>query len=59
MWHKSSACGSESECVEIALCRDRVLARDSKDAAGPVLTFSRSSWEAFLAALQTERWGES
>lgn len=31
MWRRSSVCGNESECVEVAVCEGRVLARDSKN----------------------------
>lgn len=52
-WHKSSYSPSGGNgCVEVAdnLVAEHgiVLVRDSKDPAGPILTFTRSEWVAFL-----------
>ncbi len=47
-WRKSSRCAT-SGCVEVARVGDSVLVRDSKDPDGPVLTFDREEWTAFLA----------
>ncbi|MGH3835772.1 MAG: DUF397 domain-containing protein [Pseudonocardiaceae bacterium] len=46
-WRTSS--GSGSACVEVAPAG--VLVRDSKDANGPVLAVTTSSWRAFLATV--------
>ena len=46
-WRKSSAC-DPSECVEVANWSDRVLIRDSKDKAGPVLSVRFHDWHAFI-----------
>ncbi|MEV4654595.1 DUF397 domain-containing protein [Micromonospora sp. NPDC049301] len=47
-WRKSTRSG-QGECVEVA---DNLVGivgvRDSKDPAGPVLTFDRQSWRAFV-----------
>ncbi|WP_405724831.1 DUF397 domain-containing protein [Streptomyces sp. NBC_01537] len=52
-WFKSSYSGAgTSECLETAVLPDLVAVRDSKDAAGPVLTFSRGSWSAFVASVE-------
>jgi len=49
-WRKSSR--SESgNCVEVAFADDQVLVRDSKDPGGPVLSFSRAEWDAFLGGV--------
>jgi hypothetical protein len=53
VWRKSSYSGNGgSDCVEVAdnLVAEHgiVLVRDSKDPAGPVLTFTRTEWTAFL-----------
>jgi hypothetical protein len=49
-WFKSSySGGSGGDCVEVAACPGTVHVRDSKDAAGPALTFSADAWSAFLA----------
>ncbi|MEU1808044.1 DUF397 domain-containing protein [Micromonospora sp. WMMD1076] len=48
LWRKSSRSG-QSECVEVAdNLADVVGVRDSKDAAGPVLTFTPDAWRAFV-----------
>jgi hypothetical protein len=31
--------------------------RDSKDPAGPVLTFTRTEWRAFVGGIQTGEFG--
>ncbi|GAA3977510.1 hypothetical protein GCM10023085_69920 [Actinomadura viridis] len=52
-WRTSSySAGDHTECVEIARLRSGVAARDSKDAAGPVLSFSRSEWGVFMKAVK-------
>lgn len=51
-WRKSSYCES-SGCVEIAKTADHVLFRDSKDPLGPVLSFSKASWQDFLADVRS------
>jgi hypothetical protein len=48
-WRKSSYSGSEGgECVEVAACPAAVHVRDSKNPAGPALTFSADAWKAFV-----------
>lgn len=49
VWRRSSHCGGASNCVEVASI-EGVLAmvRDSKDPAGPVLSFPAASWLSFL-----------
>ena len=50
-WFKSSYSGAEGgDCVEIARGTSAVHVRDSKDAAGPVLTVSREAWDGFVAS---------
>lgn len=52
-WRKSSRSGAQNNCVEAATnLADRVLVRDSKDVAGPVLAMARPEWSAFVAALR-------
>ena len=54
-WRKSSRSGSNGgSCVEVADNLPEVVGvRDSKDnAVGPVLTFSRAAWSAFVAEVR-------
>ncbi|MEV6589428.1 DUF397 domain-containing protein [Streptomyces acidicola] len=48
-WFKSSYSGTEGgDCVEIAISTGVVHVRDSKGAAGPVVTVSRAAWAGFV-----------
>ncbi|WBB73655.1 DUF397 domain-containing protein [Micromonospora sp. WMMD1128] len=48
IWRKPTRSG-QSECVEVADNLDGVVGvRDSKDPAGPVLTFAPDAWRAFV-----------
>jgi hypothetical protein len=48
-WFKSSYSGAEGgDCVEVAADATAVHVRDSKAAAGPVLTVSREAWAGFV-----------
>jgi hypothetical protein len=50
-WVKSSFSFSNGNCVEVAsLPAGEIGVRDSQDPGGPVLTFTRSGWYAFLGA---------
>jgi len=53
-WRKSTRSGGATNCVEVA---DGVTAfvavRDSKDPAGPALTFAPGSWDAFTGAVKS------
>jgi hypothetical protein len=46
-WRKSEWSGTIN-CVEVAFVGRSVLVRNSKDPAGPVLSFTHSEWTAFL-----------
>jgi hypothetical protein len=49
-WFKSSYSSNDGpECVEVAVSTRAVHVRDSKDVAGPNLSFSEASWAAFAA----------
>ncbi|MFY1672283.1 DUF397 domain-containing protein [Plantactinospora sp. WMMB334] len=49
-WRKSTRSGTAGgDCVEVAENLPAVVAvRDSKDPAGPVLTFEPAAWRAFV-----------
>lgn len=48
-WIKSSHSAGNGACVEVRTSsHDEVLVRDSKDPDGPVLTFTRAEWTAFI-----------
>jgi hypothetical protein len=51
-WRKSSYSGSETNCVEVAEFDHVVAVRDSKDPAGPALTFSPAAWISFVTTLK-------
>jgi uncharacterized protein DUF397 len=49
-WVKSSFSFANGDCVEVASLPDgQIGVRDSKDTAGPVLRFTSSEWQAFVA----------
>jgi hypothetical protein len=49
-WKKSSKSGSNGgSCVEVRQYDDAIQVRDSKDRTGPVLTFTRDEWRAFIS----------
>lgn len=50
-WHKSRA-SANGGCVEITDTAENVWVRDTKDRDGPVLTFTRREWTAFLAGVR-------
>ncbi|MEU4553119.1 uncharacterized protein DUF397 [Micromonospora violae] len=56
IWRKSRRSGSSGgNCVEVADNLPGVVGvRDSKDPAGPALTFGPAAWRAFVAQI-TER----
>jgi len=48
-WRSSSYSGGNNECVEVAdNLTGLVPVRDSKRPAGPILTFSLSTWATFV-----------
>ena len=51
VWRKSTLSGSNG-CIEVAFVGGQVAIRQSKDPSGPVLTFSSTEWEAFLAGVR-------
>lgn len=54
VWRKSSHSGGNmGDCVEVAHLPGIVAVRDSKNPAGPVLTFTRDEWRTFLNSIKT------
>jgi Domain of unknown function (DUF397) len=53
-WRKSSYSGANA-CIEVAHLPEAVAVRDSKDAAGPKLIFTRHAWMAFVQRAKAER----
>lgn len=52
VWRKSSYSGGDNECIEVADgVPGDIPVRDSKNIAGPVLTFTPDAWQAFLAGV--------
>jgi hypothetical protein len=49
-WHKSSRSNGNggANCVEVAVAGTDIGVRDSKNSAGPVLTFTASDWTSFV-----------
>ncbi|MFI2711864.1 DUF397 domain-containing protein [Micromonospora sp. NPDC018662] len=56
-WRKSTrSAGNGGECVEVADNLPGLVAvRDSKDPAGPVLTFTPAAWTTFTAHTRHNR----
>ena len=50
-WRKSSHSIGNGDCVEAA-SNGEIVVRDSKDADGPILRYSVSAWQAFVADLK-------
>lgn len=48
-WTKSAASGPTGDCVEVArLANGDVAVRNSRDASGPALVYTRSEFRAFV-----------
>jgi hypothetical protein len=57
-WHKSSySNGTGGACVEVANLDDSRAVRDSKNPAGPALTFTTAQWSAFTVGVRAGEFG--
>jgi hypothetical protein len=53
-WRKATYSGGNGGgCVEVATADTEIAVRDSKDPAGPSLSFTPSAWHSFLARAAT------
>ncbi|GGW55432.1 hypothetical protein GCM10010503_35610 [Streptomyces lucensis JCM 4490] len=57
-WRRSSVCEA-TDCVEVSLCADRIVVRDSKLPEGSSLTIALPGWRSFISAIKRERVGMS
>jgi len=51
-WRKSSGSGVQSNCVEVAFATGHVFTRDSKAPTGPIISYNKTEWSAFLDAVK-------
>jgi hypothetical protein len=50
VWRKATHSGGNGgDCVEVATSDTEIAVRDSKDPAGPNLSFTPSAWRSFMA----------
>ena len=53
-WRKATHSGGNGgDCVEVAPADTEIAVRDSKDPAGPNLSFTPSAWRSFLTRAAT------
>ncbi|MFV2018475.1 DUF397 domain-containing protein [Micromonospora sp. LOL_023] len=52
-WRTSSRSGGNGACVEARYADPAAQVRDSKDQAGPVLSFTPAQWTAFVQDIKT------
>ena len=58
-WRKSTRSGAAGHCVEVAETPAAVFVRDSKDAAGPMLTFDVQQWAGFIEGVRNGEFDRS
>lgn len=49
LWRKNSCSLTNGDCVEVAGTSNLIVVRDSKDPDGPMLSYARAEWDAFVA----------
>jgi hypothetical protein len=54
-WRKSRASNGAGECVEVTTAASFVLARDSRDPSGAVLTFTSAQWLGLVRHIRQDR----
>ncbi|MFJ5954200.1 DUF397 domain-containing protein [Streptomyces noursei] len=47
-WFKSSFSTNQGACVEVRFAEDLAFVRSTRNRTGPMVTFNRAEWEAFL-----------
>ena len=47
-WRKAQYSVQNGQCVELARAGAMIAIRDSKNPVGPILTYTRAEWNAFL-----------
>ncbi|WFE25356.1 DUF397 domain-containing protein [Solwaraspora sp. WMMD791] len=52
VWKKSTRSNGGGDCVEVASPNRAVLVRDSKDQAGPILSFTADTWTGFVRGIK-------
>ena len=52
LWRKSTFSNNTGACIEVAGFNAGRTVRDSKNLAGPTLTFSPAQWSAFTAGVR-------
>lgn len=49
---KSSHCGADGNCVQVALRRGGIVVGDTKHPAGAMLAFNENEWNAFVRGVK-------
>jgi hypothetical protein len=52
LWRTSTRSSANGQCVEVATLNGATAVRDSKNPAGPALTFRSAEWAAFTAGIR-------
>jgi hypothetical protein len=50
-WHAALACNGGA-CIRVAPLGNNILIGDSKNPNGPILTYNRSEWHAFVTGIR-------